>query len=108
MKLHHIVVIAVAVLGGCAQAQTGPGSLLMLPPLTAGGYADKNAPLSKWQTFEKYDGLTDCKSARTSYRFAVGSQVGQISRAAVPSEAEAVEMMSAECVAGDDPRLAGN
>jgi hypothetical protein len=69
------------------------------------GYANKSAPLSKWQVFGKSSGLTDRNSTIASNQFAVNGQVGQISRAAVPSEALAAEMMSAECVESDDPRL---
>jgi hypothetical protein len=90
---------------GCAQVQSGSGWLLMLPPLSADGYADKSAPLSKWQTFGTYSGQIDCNSSIASNQMAVHSQVGQISRAGVPSEALPVQMMSAQCVASDDPAL---
>ena len=108
MKIRRLAALALAILTGCAQTQTGPGWLLMLPPLDAGGYANKSAPLSKWQTFGTYSGPTDCNSAIASNRMAVISQVSQISRAAVPSETLPVQMMSSECVAGDDPRLKAN
>jgi hypothetical protein len=108
MKIRRLAALALAVLTGCAQTQTGPGWLLVLPPLNAGGYADKAAPLSKWQTFGTYSGPTDCNSAIQSNQMAVISQVSRISRAAVPSETLPVQMMSSECVAGDDPRLKAN
>jgi len=108
VTLHHAAVLALLIFSGCAQAQSGPGSVLILPPLSADGAANQSAPLSKWQIFGNYSGLTDCNSAIASNQFAVNAQVGRISRAAVPSEALAVEMMSAECVASDDPRLKGN
>jgi hypothetical protein len=96
------------ILGGCAQAQYGPGSLLILPPLTANGYANTAAPLSKWQVFGNYSGLTDCNTAIASDQMRVNAQVGQISQAAVPSEDLAVQMKSAQCVAADDSRLTAN
>ena len=104
----RVALFSLLIIGGCAQAQSGPGSLLILPPLAASGYANTGAPLSKWQVFGTYDGLTDCNTAIASNQMAVNAQVGQISQAAVPSEDLAVKMKSAECVAADDPRLHAN
>jgi hypothetical protein len=108
MMTRRVAVLSLLILGGCAQAQSGPGSLLILPPLTANGYANTGAPLSKWQVFGNYSGLTDCNTAIASNQMRVNAQVGQISQAAVPSEDLAVKMKSAECVAADDPRLTAN
>jgi hypothetical protein len=38
-KLRPAAVLGLLIFLGCAQAQSGPGSLLILPPLTADGYA---------------------------------------------------------------------
>jgi hypothetical protein len=108
MMTRHVAALSLLILGGCAQAQSGPGSLLILPPLTANGYANTGAPLSKWQAFGNYGGLTDCTTAIASNQMRVNAQVGQIAQAAVPSEDLAVKMKSAECVAADDPRLTAN
>ena len=105
MRLPRAAALALVALTGCAQVQTGPGWLLMLPPLSADGYADKTAPFSKWQTYGTYAGRADCNAQISTFQFAVNAQVGQISHAATPSEAEAVQMMSAECIASDDPLL---
>jgi hypothetical protein len=77
----------------------------MVPPLSADGYADRSAPFSGWQTLGSYDGETGCNAAVARYQFGINSQVGAISHAANPSQTDAVEMMSAECLAADDPRL---
>jgi hypothetical protein len=106
MRHLHATAIALALLSGCAQVQPGSGWLLMLPPLSADGYADRSAPLSSWQTFGSYVGQTDCNAAIARFQFGINSQVGSISHAGTPSQAGAVEMMSAECFAANDPRLA--
>jgi hypothetical protein len=106
MRPLQAAALASAILsGGCTQTQITPGWLLLLPPLSADGYANTGAPLSQWQVFGRYSGSIDCNSAISSNKFAVNSQVSDISRAAVPSETLAVQMMSSECVSGDDPSL---
>ena len=107
MKFRHAAAFTLAVVNGCAQVQSGSGWVLMLPPLSADGYADKSAPFAKWQTFGSYAGATDCNAAIARFQFAVNSQVGPISHAGGPMQTEAVQIMSAECFAADDPRLAG-
>jgi len=103
MKFRHLA--AIALLSGCAQAQHGPGWVLMLPPVSADGYADTSAPASKWQTYGSYAGPTDCNAEISRMQFAVNSQVGPISHAGIPGEVEAVQIMSAQCFAANDPRL---
>jgi hypothetical protein len=63
MNVLHAAALAVVVMNGCAQVQTGPGWLLTVPPLSADGYADRSAPLSQWQTYGRYAAQTDCNSA---------------------------------------------
>lgn len=106
MKVCYAAAFTLLLLSGCAQVQPGHGWVLMLPPLSADGYADKSAPLSKWQTFGSYAGETDCNAAIARLQFAVNSQVGPISHSGEPAQTEAVQIMSAECFAADDPRLA--
>jgi hypothetical protein len=77
----------------------------MVPPLSADGYADRSAPFSGWQTIGSYDGEADCNAAVARFQFGINAQVGPISHAANSSQTDAVEMMSAECLAANDPRL---
>jgi len=106
VKFRHAAAFALAALIGCARVQSGSGWVLILPPLSADGYADKSAPLVKWQTFGSYAGQTDCNAAIARFQFAVNSQVGPISHAGGPAQTEAVQINGAKCFAADDPRLA--
>ena len=106
MRPLYAAAVALALSSGCAPVQPGAGWLLMLPPLSADGYADRSAPFSSWQIFGSYVGETDCNAAIARFQFGINSQIGSISHAAIPSEACAVEMMSAKCFAANDPRLA--
>jgi hypothetical protein len=102
---HAIAVLALSVANSCAQAQSGTGWNLMVPPLTAGGFANQAAPLAQWQNLGTYSDDDNCKAALQQGQFGAGAQFGPITRAQSAIEYGAVEIMSGKCIASDDPRF---
>jgi len=105
MKAFRAVILALLIANGCAQGQSGPGWNLMVPPLTADGSANQSAPLTQWQNLGNYGHHNTCKTALQQGQFGAGAQFGPITRAQSAMEDAAVQLMSGQCVAADDPRL---
>lgn len=78
----------------------------MVPPLTSGGNADTSAPLSKWQNVGNFGYHTDCNSSMQSQQMNVQARYGPITNAQTPGQADAVKILSGQCVSIGDPRLA--
>jgi hypothetical protein len=99
MKLLLGVVLILAGASGCAQARSGPGWLLIFPPITAQGSADTNAPRHEWQNVGRYASEFDCNQAITRWRFHAQARFGPIRQGSSYDELQAVQVMSAKCVA---------
>jgi hypothetical protein len=102
----HVAVAVLLVVSGCAQQQSGPGWNLLVPPLTKDGTADMSAPLAQWQSGGNYGSHKTCTASLQQGQFGAGAQFGPIARASSWMEDSAVQIMSGQCVAADDPRLA--
>ena len=102
----HLAMAVLLVASGCAQQQAGPGWNLLVPPLTANGTADTSAPLAQWQSGGNYGTRKTCMASLQQGQFGAGAQFGPITRASSWMEDSAVQIMSGQCVAADDPRLA--
>jgi hypothetical protein len=79
---------------------------MMVPPLTPDGFADKSAPLSRWQNVGSFGSHGSCKTVLQQDQFTVGAKFGPITQAQSWIEQNPVQAMSGQCVASDDPRLA--
>ena len=99
MKLLLGAVLLLVGASGCAQAEPGPGWLLLFPPITAHGSADINAPRREWQNVGRYASEFDCNQAITRWRFDAQARFGPITQGSSYDELQAVQIMSAKCVA---------
>jgi len=85
------------------------GWYLMIPPPNFSGHShvDLDAPLSKWTVYDAYDRSDDCNQA-----YLDENKIAQQKEAANPSDEKAViqahQLLNAQCIATDDPRLKGN
>jgi len=102
----HVPVAILLVVSSCAQQQSGPGWNLLVPPLTSDGTADTSAPLGRWQSGGNFGSHKTCMASLQQGQFGAGAQFGPITRASSWMEDSAVQIMSGQCVAADDPRLA--
>ena len=110
-KPRHATALTLFVLAGCATTgnpNSSGGWLLLLPPLTSAGNADRDAPLSKWQSIGDFSSPTDCNTYMTRQQFAARAQFGPITNAHDYYESEAVKILNAQCVSTVDPRLKRN
>jgi hypothetical protein len=100
-----LAVLMLLILTGCAQAQSGPGWYLMVPPLTSAGFANKAAPLSQWQNTGSFVDLRSCKASLQQGQFGAGANFGPITRASDQAQGYAVQIMNGKCVFATDSRL---
>jgi len=86
------------------------GWYLMVPPLASkNGPVVREAPLGKWDTLSVFDAAADCQTRLEAIQdSAVGRikahPVGEVS----PQRLRDLQLLSAECIATDDPRLKSN
>lgn len=104
----RVAVLTLVIVSGCAQGQSGPRWDLIVPPLTANGFADQSAPLPQWQNAGNYGARSDCKAALQQGQFAAGANFGPITRAASSIEDGAAQIMSGQCVSSDASRFAAH
>ncbi|MGA2409144.1 MAG: hypothetical protein ABSG46_02000 [Candidatus Binataceae bacterium] len=105
MKASRAAILALLIMNGCAQQQSGPGWNLMVPPLTADGLANTSAPLAQWRSGGNYDSRKTCIASLQQGQFGAGAQFGPITQASSWMEDSAVQIMSGQCIAANDPRL---
>lgn len=91
----------------CMQVHRGPGWQLIFPPITSQGSADTKAPRDEWQNVERYDSEFDCNEAINRWRFDVHGRFGPITQGSSYYELQAVQIMSAKCVAAEGDGSAG-
>jgi hypothetical protein len=83
--------------------------LLLVPPIASDGSADTSQPLYKWQDAGDFETQTDCNALLQRQQFGVSSGIGRLASeggSGSPSS-QAVQLLKAQCVARDDPRLVG-
>src|SRR5882724_6408228 len=83
------------------------GWYLMIPPLTnRTGPIEREAPLVKWETWTSFDTAAECQARiETLTGAAIGRLKAQTAAAATPQRIMDLRLLSAQCVANDDPRL---
>lgn len=107
MKPRQVLVIILLVIAACSSAENRGSSatwLLIVPPLTAAGDADTDAPLPKWQIVDSFAREIDCSSSMDRQRFLAHKQFGPIGNAQTYYEAFAVRILRGRCIASGDVR----
>ena len=105
------VLLATIILAGCAASSSSTsynGYRLLVPPLNQAGYAATEQPLSKWQSYGSFGSQIDCTNAMQTQQNTALAWYGKITQATNYNQTQAVEILSAQCVSADDPRLKTN
>ncbi len=107
MIFRRSVLLTAIILAGCALASSN-GYRLLVPPLNQAGYAAAEQPLSKWQSYGSFGSQIDCTNAMQTQQNGALAWYGKITQATNYNQTQAVEILSAQCVSTDDPRLKTN
>jgi hypothetical protein len=94
MRLRHAAALALA------------GWYLMLPRYDLNGFVLDKAPLSTWKIFNEYDSSAQCEEIRQQISRAAQDFIDEHEkRSETEGLSQAMVVLSARCIAKDDPRL---
>src|SRR5277367_1631471 len=102
MKVSRATIVALLILSGCAQGQSGPGWYMIVPPLTKDGIANTSVPLAQWQNVGSFSSHKTCKTVLQQNQFGAGAVFGPITQAQSYAQQNAVQVMSGQCVPAND------